>query len=184
MYQHSACWILFLTLQPRPATRTILLSHSRESFSPFSSPPPFPVKAAYWETPAPPSPPWTSPPGTTWLWRECGRWGRPAAGSPFRSFFTDALKMSLQFGSSSKTSLFTIVKSLPVTRISASLRAHLSFSAWLQAEHFAYLGLVCLVSGWVLRGERDSWHLRHPLKFSRNGTGNICAFPPGVIVRV
>lgn len=44
--------------------------------------------------------------------------------------------------------------------------------------------LVCLVSAWVLRGERDLWHLRHSLRFSRNGTGNICAFPSGVTVGV
>lgn len=149
---------------------------AKPSSSPSSSPPPFPVKAAYWETPAPPPPfPWMSPPGTPLLWREGGR-VRQACSREASVMCSSQRRWRWAYWVLLRDLPVTSVNSLTVLWVSASLQAPLSFPA--------SLGLACLVSAWVLRGERDLWHLRHPLTFSRNGTGSICAFLSGVIVRV
>lgn len=95
MYQHNVCWILFLTLQPKPATETLCRA-PWESLSLSSSSPPFPVKAAYWEPPTPPSFPMDFSPGdclacSSSMEGKAGLWLGALSGL----FFVNALKMSL-----------------------------------------------------------------------------------------
>lgn len=184
MHHHSVLF-LFLALQPHPISAVILGHFLRIILSLSSSPPFFPVSAMYMESPTPPSFPVDfSYRGHVTCSRRVERKAGLKLGACSRLFFINCWRWAswlllqdltdhLTYVSKMNVSHFTNLKSLTVTQLWASL----------QAEHFACFGLVCLVSRWVLRGERDLWHLRHPLRFSRNGTGNICALPSGVIVK-
>lgn len=94
-------------------------------------------------------------PGPHSLWHTLGRRSRLAAGSSVW-FVLHKCVEDEPTRHYCRTTLFTSVKSLLSSEFQLNFRHVGVFQHHLrQREYFAFLGLVCLVSGWVLRGERD-----------------------------